>query len=237
MLYSKNKQLYKAICMKIRNIKLIQNLSNCYEDVPISFIINGTKNVNAFLNEEGIIVEYSKIKSCDKNVKYIKIQNTDFSIVLQGNISFKKLDSKLGYPEINFLNTELDFDSNHFILLKKGIKSNVQQDQLERVAEVGGTWLVSPESSSTNVNSEELQKIKDGFFNYFLIIAGIIFAFLILVIVIGFLILFIMKKYKRSRLKNRQLRFREEIEMIPVNPQNNRRIGSLDSITRQLFRN
>ena len=84
ILYSRNGLIYQPYCESIREIKILNISSVCYEDILIQFNYssksNATALVNAFLTKDNIIKDISREIVCDSHTHYIKLKNSNYTI-------------------------------------------------------------------------------------------------------------------------------------------------------------
>lgn len=197
----------KCICKSISRIKL-REVEICYEDIPISFILNN-KEENGFLLNDGIITKNSKKTDC-RDENYVEIFNgfNYFTIYKKGrnlkilNASLNKLNLKefeLNLNDMNFVH-DLNFEAN-FDLIKetKWVFDNNDND------------LVNVENDHFIDNQQSALEFFTNIYNYFDSYKYFLLVVLIIiVIVLFFIIVFKCKFYKnltcskkRRTIKNR----------------------------------
>ena len=248
-LLSKNGELYKTTCINISMITLYNNLTTCFEDVPVSFYINATK-IDAFLNKEAILVTSSKRISCTKDARYIKIKHSKYSLLIEGKSIHIILTKNIKFETVNFVDGISKFALNHIKLITDGAYHSVQLDNYGKIAEAGSVWLIEPDSQSTHTKTDPIGKLKTGLGNFGITISSyiktIIITLLANLIIIAIIIIATYCLVKRCRKKKsieRNLRFDENIEMIIPDSLNNltklkstSTPGSLDTTTKMILR-
>ena len=139
IIYSFGGHLYKPRCVKIPSINL-QTLENCYEDIPVTFMV-GPSLEKGFLTQERIIKTHSKEISCPNIARFINlpvigktisILNQKIDIVDTKNVKFGVINysDDLSFPELT-----------HNDIIIGGIDILGQFHNLSLTVENGNQWL------------------------------------------------------------------------------------------------
>jgi hypothetical protein len=162
--YSFANQVFLPRCIKIANINLI-SLKECYEDIPLTFILNN-KLEKGFLTKERVIRLYSKPITCTNFPVYLPLPSLNKTIV-SFNQRIDLVDSKnVRFDKFDYYDHSLFKNLSHIDSLINGVDILGQIHNLSYITENGGQWLVLPghDSSKTNLGF--------NFQNFFLYLAG-----------------------------------------------------------------
>ena len=149
--YSYANQIFLPKCVKIASINLI-SLKECYEDIPMTFILNN-KLEKGFLTKERVIRLHSKPITCPNFPKYVPLPYLNKTIV-SFNQRIELIDTKnLKFEKFDYYDHSLYKNLSHLDSIVNGVDVLGQIHNLSYVTENGGQWLIIPgdDSNKTNV--------------------------------------------------------------------------------------
>ena len=198
ILYSRDGLIYQPYCESIKDIRIINVSSVCYEDIPIQFNYtsksNATVLVNGFLLSDNIIKDISTEKVCNSHTHYIKLKNSNYTIKKYKNSYDIMVDMK--FKRLNIHRQHYDTELVHDDGLIHGINYIEQMNEMTSIKEIdGNSWVI-----------HDSKKIKDGALSSFKDSLILIFhyAVLIISIIIVIVLYFILKCFFciKKRFKN-----------------------------------
>ena len=173
IVYSKNNNIIIPTCAEVKNVTIQKRTSNCYEDLPATFVLNNQK-IKGFITNSKIIVKYSKIINCNKEKKYYMFENKT-TVIQQGNQAYLDHNIKrIALSNQIMKNNDLNF--HHSELIIQGIDSISDFPATNEVKEFAGSYLVLP--TAKNEDPKHGFRVSPAILmiSSLIIIAGIIMA-------------------------------------------------------------
>jgi len=187
--YTNKGEIYLPRCKQIETIKVLTNLTNCYQDVPI-IIQETNKTITAFLQPESILRATSKITNCDAQIQML-FDEASNKVIERKDTKIKTHEkSAIHFTQHTFLDRIAEQTNyQHFSTLLEETDVLSQFLNLTRIIEANGETLnVKPDelkSEHTFRNTVEkvrnqIDEIKSSLFY----LAGVMIAIIITLILI-----------------------------------------------------
>jgi hypothetical protein len=164
--YANKGLLYQPMCLKVQQIQLLNDLGNCYADLPIRII---SVNVSAFLTQDRFIINSSRILPCEKIDRRYLI-NDSFIVQQQGKrLTLQHVPRRSVYEPAPYQLNHEELDYTHNRLLTSNFNPLDVLFAKDSVFDNGYVFELSPDKlPRQNSSLEMISDHAQTSWNYFI---------------------------------------------------------------------
>ena len=112
IIYSKNGNVYVPPCVVIREISIISNTTNCFENVPVKFS-NNNITINRFLKDYNILSKTSILIPCEKINSILFNDSNNIQIKRNNKIKSVITTNQVNLEKLNLFHSEFNYNFHH----------------------------------------------------------------------------------------------------------------------------
>ena len=168
IVFSKDSILYLPRCFKVNEFEIHEESSFCYEDIPTSILLNGTK-IKAFLSKDGFLRPVSRQIPCRMANLNFKIPGLNYRILQKGyayEITREENVKGISFHPNNINISDINF--KHHMEQIPGIDITDTIQDLNKVKEINGDFYILPNHAKKDESAakEFLNNLKEYKDNY-----------------------------------------------------------------------